>query len=344
MMSGTSLDGIDIACCRFSGDFENLQWNIAAAETIPYPVAWKAKLSTAQDLPGAELAKLDFDYGRLLGSLAKSFMARHNLKPDFLASHGHTILHQPLQAYTLQIGHGGAIAAEAKEIVVCDFRSLDVALGGQGAPLVPIGDRLLFGAYSACLNLGGFSNISFEDNGNRFAFDICPVNIALNHFAQNLGYDYDKDGQIAASGIINADLLKKLNALDYYNSPPPKSLGREWVEKKFIPIINGFKIAVPDVLRTLTEHVAIQIQNSSQTINPGKMLVTGGGAENSFLMLRLKAITNHEIVIPDKKLLHFKEALIFALLGLLRLENRVNTLATVTGASHDSCGGCIYHF
>lgn len=341
-MSGTSLDGVDIAFCRFSGDFNNLRWTIQAAETIPYSDHWKSRLSTAQDLSGPELTKLDFEYGHLLGKLAHSFLARHHLNPDFLASHGHTIFHQPDQGYTLQIGHGGAIATETKLKVVNDFRSPDVALGGQGAPLVPIGDRLLFGDYTACLNLGGFSNISYESKGERRAFDICPVNIVLNHFARQLGYAFDKDGRIAATGKINTRLLDKLNTLDFYRQPPPKSLGREWLANNIFPIIDAFEIEVPDILRTLTEHIARQIHESSRDMLPGKMLITGGGAENVFLVSRIKAYTNHNIVIPEKKLVHFKEALIFALLGYLRLENRANTLASVTGASRDSSGGCIY--
>ncbi len=344
IMSGTSLDGLDIACSRFSGSQQNPDWEILYSETVRYTDNWQSRLAKAQHLSGIELAKLDVEYGHYIGSLAKSFITRHNLNPEFIASHGHTIFHQPGHGYTLQVGHGGAIAAETQLKVVCDFRSLDVALGGQGAPLVPIGDRLLFKDYSACLNLGGFSNISYENKGERMAYDICPVNITLNYFAQKLGFDFDEDGQIATSGILNTKLLKKLNSIDYFNQPPPKSLGREWVEKNIIPIIDGFEIETTDILRTLTEHVAFQIHSATRSIAPGTMLLTGGGAENTFLVSRIKAHTNHEIIIPEKKLIHFKEALIFALLGYLRLENRVNTLASVTGANRDSSGGCIYQF
>lgn len=342
IMSGTSLDGVDIAFCQFSGNFDSTGWKISMAETIPYAKVWREKLSKAPDLSADDLIKLDFEYGRMLGSLAKSFITRHQIEPDFIASHGHTIFHQPQKGYTLQIGHGAALAAESQHKVICDFRSLDVALGGQGAPLVPIGDRLLFGEYAACLNLGGFSNVSFENNGKRVAFDICPVNIALNHFTQMLGYDFDKGGQIAKSGKLNKKLFEKLNTLDYYQQSPPKSLGREWLEKVFLPVIESSNPEIPEILNTLTEHIARQIHESTKDMVQGKILITGGGAENLHLISRIKTYSNHEIVIPDKKLTHFKEALIFALLGYLRLKNQVNTLASVTGASRDSSGGTIY--
>jgi anhydro-N-acetylmuramic acid kinase len=341
-MSGTSLDGVDLTACRFSGDIQNPEWEIVAAETIPYPEAWKLKLANAPGLSGKELTRLDYEYGRYLGNLAKKFAKKHNFKPGFVASHGHTIFHQPARGYTLQIGHGGALAAESTFKVICDFRSLDLALGGQGAPLVPIGDQLLFGDYSACINLGGFSNISFENRGKRMAYDICPVNIALNHYADKIGFTYDENGDTAASGRLNQNLLNTLNSITYYEETPPKSLGREWVEKIFYPLIDKSESSIPDILNTLTEHIAFQIGISTHNIQQGKILITGGGAENTFLISKIREYVKHEIIIPDKQLVHFKEALIFALLGWLRSEGRINTLASVTGAKMDSSGGSIY--
>jgi anhydro-N-acetylmuramic acid kinase len=343
MMSGTSLDGVDIALCRFQISTNKTSGEIIAAETIPYAAAWRKKLEFAHLLPGRELTLLDYEYGTYLGQLVADFADRQDTVPQFIASHGHTVFHQPAMGFTLQIGHGAAIAAHSEYTVVSDFRSLDVALGGQGAPLVPVGDKHLFGDFEFCLNLGGFANISLDSLGQRIAFDICPANIALNYFAGKLGLNYDAYGKIASSGKPVEALANKLNGLEYYSTPHPKSLGREWFETAFLPLIDD-AVQVPDVLHTLTHHIAGQIGKAVSDYPPGKILTTGGGAENSFLISRIQACTDHEIVVPEKKLVHFKEALVFAYLGFLRLDNKVNTLASVTGACYDSPGGSVFRF
>ncbi|MEI6456610.1 MAG: anhydro-N-acetylmuramic acid kinase [bacterium] len=342
LMSGTSLDGVDIAFCEFRFKAEQWHYSILKAETVPYTTKWKERLAGLGPGSALELALTDTEYGHYLGKLCRKFIEKYNLEPAFIASHGHTIFHQPARHLTLQIGRGSAIAAEAGYPVVSDFRSLDVALGGEGAPLVPIGDRLLFPGFDACLNLGGFANISFEAKGKRIAFDICPVNIVLNALAAQAGKTYDRDGILSRSGHISEPLLKKLNALTFYKKAPPKSLGREWVEQHVISLLAGSGVSLADQLATFTEHVAIQISHSYPSGRDGKILVTGGGALNKFLISRMREHIRHDLVIPDKLTLNFKEALIFAFLGVLRWNGSANCLSSVTGAELDNSGGCIY--
>ncbi len=296
LMSGTSLDGVDIAFCTFNLMKGKWNYNLEKAETIVYSNEWKARLSSLENEPAFEFVKTDAEYGHFLGKITKEFLVKYNLKPDFIASHGHTIFHQPEKNFTSQIGNGSAIAAETGFPVVCDFRSVDVALGGQGAPLVPIGDQLLFGNYDYCLNLGGFANISFKQSGNRTAFDICPVNIVLNHLASFLHKEYDENGMLARNGSFCKPLLEELNNLKFYRKPPPKSLAKEWVLLEVNPLMDRFEIPIEDKLRTFTEHIAGQIANVVNATNQSAILITGGGAFNSFLIERIREGTKNE---PD---------------------------------------------
>lgn len=342
LMSGTSLDGLDIAAVEFHLNDEKWSFNLLTADTITYSETWENRLKTAPSLSGELLTELDSDFGKFIGEQVALFQQNKNFAPDIVASHGHTVFHQPEKGYTLQIGNGANIAALTNTLTVSDFRSGDVALGGQGAPLVPIGDKLLFSEYDYCLNLGGFANISYENNGQRLAFDNCPANFVLNHFAEKVGLPYDKNGELGRKGTINSKLLEKLNELSFYQMAAPKSLGREWVENDFLPVLNNFNISGSDKLRTVYEHIAQQISNSVSS--KGKMLITGGGAFNSLLMERIKALCSTEIIIPVKEIIDFKEAIIFAFLGVLRVKNTNNCLASVTGAKKDSCGGIIHYF
>ncbi|WP_405565473.1 anhydro-N-acetylmuramic acid kinase [Polaribacter sp. Asnod6-C07] len=340
VMSGTSLDGVDLVYVKFDkNDYKNFV--ILNSETVSYPKEWKQRLQFAIDLSDKEIQELDNNYGKLLGGIINGFIQKFKLiNIDFVASHGHTVLHQPEKGITLQIGNGKEIAEITKQKVVCDFRTQDVKLGGQGAPLVPIGDELLFSNYDYCINLGGFSNISFKKDGQRIAYDICPVNIVLNFYANKLGFEYDASGEIAKSGKINHQLLAKLNALEFYQKNPPKSLGLEWVQQNVFSMIDQLEANVPDVLRTVVEHVAIQI--SVVIKDNTSLLFTGGGVFNTFLMEQVACYSNVKIGLPDFKLIHFKEALIFALLGLLKIDNQVNCLASVTGAQKDHSSGVIF--
>jgi len=339
-MSGTSLDGLDIVAVEFTETNGKWEFSIVAAETVKYSDYWEKQLENAPSLAGDALMKLHANFGRLCGKEIQAFIHRNNFHPFLIASHGHTIFHQPENGFTFQAGDGHSIAIETKTMTVADFRSSDVASGGQGAPLVPVGDKFLFHEYDYCLNLGGFSNISYDKNGKRVAFDICPTNIILNDFAKKHGHLFDKNGEMGQKGEIHKPLLAELNALRYYKQYPPKSLGREWLEEEFIPVLEKYRIPDFDKMRTLYEHIALQI--SSSVTDTGKLLVTGGGAHNKFLIERIKNLTETEVIIPEDKITDYKEALIFAFLGVLRLKSEINCFASVTGAQKDSSAGVIF--
>jgi len=342
-MSGTSLDGIDLAELKFQVD-ENEKWcfEILKSIIVNYPPTWKKALQDAFYYSEEKMLQFNEQYTQYLAEVISEFIKHNNIHDlDAVCSHGHTIWHQPKMGMTLQIGNLSSLAKKTGQKVVCDFRVQDVQLGGNGAPLVPIGDRLLFGEYDYCLNLGGFANISYEDQKeNRIAYDVCPVNIVMNHFAELCGKPYDDRGLIAASGKLNADLLTKLNSLDYYIKPAPKSLGMEWVQHKIVPILKDSGLSSEDILHTFVEHVAIQL--AAQFHESSSVLITGGGAYNEYLINRLKFHSKVNITIPSSVIVEYKEALIFGLLGVLKLRNSMNCLASVTGAENDHSSGHIF--
>ena len=340
LMSGTSLDGLDIAACRFEIMGEDIHYRIEAAETIKYTDEWKNKLQNATALSPQELLLLDREYGELLGRESTRFIKKFKLQPHLVASHGHTVFHRPGLGITRQIGMGSEIRKQINCPVVYDFRSGDVALGGQGAPLVPIGDKLLFPQYAACVNIGGFANISLCRQGKRIAWDICPANIVMNLIARQRGLDYDRDGALARRGNLNKALLQELNELEFYKLHPPKSLGKEWVESDFQPVITKHSLKAEDLLRSLSEHIAQQIANNLPRVK-GPVLITGGGAYNRFLMERIRDLSSFQIANASPLLIEYKEALIFALMGVLRIRNEINILSSVTGAKRNQSGGVI---
>ena len=345
-MSGTSLDGVDLALCNI----DDGGYSIVSATTIPYSREWMQRLSAVENASALEYVRTDVDLGHYYGRLVNDFLAGSGCGADAVASHGHTIFHQPDAHLTSQIGDGESIAAETGLPVVYNFRALDVALGGQGAPLVPVGDELFFADYDACLNLGGIANISYrlkEENGmwkagTRVAFDICPCNMALNRLAQQMDLPFDRDGEIARRGLIDYYLAETLNRLDYYRMDAPKSLGKEWFLSTFWPVVEASSLSVVDRLRTVTEHIATHIGDVVKQNGVRSLLVTGGGAFNKFLV---ECICNNvptvEITIPDASIVNYKEALVFALLGYLRLTGKTNILSAVTGARCDSIGGVV---
>ena len=340
LMSGTSLDGLDIVYVKFQkSDYANFE--ILLAETISYSDIWKKRLQNAINLDKNGTYVLHNEYGVFLGIKTKEFISKNNIqKLDFIASHGHTVFHQPEKGITLQVGDGEEILKATNCTVVADFRTQDVQLGGQGAPLVPIGDRLLFSGYQACVNLGGFANISYERNDLRIAFDICPVNIVMNYYSNKMGLEYDDKGALASKGTIHQGLLKELNSLTFYSKKPPKSLGLEWVQQYVFPLVDKYKLDSHNILRTFLEHVAQQI---SQIIQPfDTILFTGGGVYNDFLIKRIEDIGKNNIIIPADHIINYKEALIFALLGLLKLQGQVNCLSSVTGAQKNHSSGKIF--
>lgn len=340
LMSGTSLDGLDICCATCTKENSRWKFHIQHAETLPYSDFWEESLRNSIHLNAEALLALNSEYGFYLGEKVKEFITNNSLKNiDLIASHGHTVFHQPQKKFTLQIGDGRAIKLLNKIPVVYDFRSQDVLMGGNGAPLVPIGDELLFSDFDACINLGGFSNISFKKDGKRIAFDICPVNIVLNKFAQLLHQKYDEYGNLAKNGIINEEILATLNSIEFYQKTPPKSLGIEWVNENIFPKLSD---ETPEnVLATFTEHIADQIATVFNDYQLKNVFFTGGGTYNSYLLERIKLKTETEIIVPEKGIIDFKEALIFALMGVLKLNNEINVLSSATGSSADHCSGLI---
>jgi len=344
LMSGTSLDGVDLVYVKFCRE-DDYTFEILEKEAVNYSEIWKNKLQDAFHYSGEKLIKFDVDYGNFLGVLINEFIIKKKINNiDFIASHGHTIFHKPEQNYTFQIGNGAVISAVTNCKVICDFRVQDIAFGGQGAPLVPIGDKLLFSEFDFCLNLGGFANISFEKQNERIAFDICPVNIVLNHYTRKIGLEYDDKGKLATQGELNTDLLNELNNLSFYVGDKPKSLGYEFVLEVVIPIIETYNLSLHSILKTFIEHAAYQISKviNKNVSTSNNVLVTGGGAFNDYLILRISHYAKAEIIIPNKDIIDFKEALIFAFLGLLKDENEMNCLKSVTGASKDHSSGVVY--
>ncbi len=337
LMSGTSVDGLDICAATF----EQNSFQILCAETIEYPKELHDKLLKSHLLSAMDLAQLSVDFGVFCGRQVKKFVDLYSLQASYVASHGHTVFHTPTTGLTLQIGSGAHIAAESGISTICDFRTLDVAFGGQGAPLVPIGDELLFPQYEYCLNIGGFANVSAVVADKRIAWDICPANIVLNTLISKIGLNFDANGECGRKGKVCKSLLDSLNSLEYYSTNAPKSLGREWVESYVYPLFDQYNLSLEDYMRTYYEHCAVQIGSSLSKKN-SKTLCTGGGVKNSFLMERIAYYSSSELIIPEEQTIDYKEALIFAYLGYLRVHNKANSLASVTGARKNVCGGVIW--
>ncbi len=346
-MSGTSLDGLDLAYCHIWQSGTHWKFKIKETKSVTYAPEMQSKLRDSIFLSAEELLSFHNSYGTWLGEQSKSFIDENHLHIDVIASHGHTTHHRPEMGLTFQIGSGQHLANASGQKVICDFRTNDVALGGQGAPLVPIGDALFFDEYDFCLNLGGIANVSFDKDGQRIAYDIGLANMILNHITRKNGLDYDKGGQLARSGGVNAELLKKLNALDYYRLPYPKSTGYEWFVQKVVPLVDSTDDSMENLLCTgiqhICEQIAVQVTVNSRT-SENTLLATGGGALNDFLIkcLQERLGSDTKVVVPDKKLIEFKEALVFAFMGVLRMEGKTNVLSSVTGAERDSSSGVVY--
>jgi len=343
LMSGSSLDGLDMAYCEFQKSDDNWTYEIIVAETLSYTEEW---ILTLKELPSADAIKLletNISYGNLLAEQIYDFTKKHNIKPDIIASHGHTIFHEPASGFTFQLGDGQSIASKTGIKTISDFRSKDILLGGQGAPLVPIGDELLFHEFDFCLNVGGIANISFIKNSKRIAFDICGANQILNHLSLQLGKTYDNKGKFALLGKMNPHLFEKLNKDDYFLNPYPKSLSNQYVKNNFISIVDEFNYSIEDKLYTVAKHIAYQINEAIKDFPAGRLLITGGGAHNDFLVKAITMEIKHQLIKPDNITIDFKEALIFAFMGVLRFLGATNCLASVTGATRDSSSGIVYN-
>jgi anhydro-N-acetylmuramic acid kinase len=350
-MSGSSLDGLDIVFTEIVERGGNWSFEILEASSKPYDDIWKSKLSNAHNLSAMDYQLLHTEFGHYTGREINYFIEKYHLqhRVNLVASHGHTTFHIPHKKMTAQLGDGAAIAAVTKLPVVSDLRAVDIALGGQGAPIVPIGEKLLFAGYDCFLNIGGIANISVNSNGKNIAFDICAANRVLNLLAEEIGYAFDKDGNLAQSGIVVASLLEALNSLDYYSLPYPKSLPNSFGTDVVYSLIKKAGISVQDALRTYTEHIASQIYSSVKLdglqVNNTKLFVTGGGAFNLFLIKRLAEIlqlSGIEVVVPETRIVEFKEAVIMALIGVLRWREETNVFSSVTGSTQDNIGGALW--
>lgn len=341
-MSGTSLDGLDISFCNYTHSNSGWNFEILACDCIQYDNRIKKQLLSAYTASGRQLAEIDHEFGRYIGHQVNDFIFKHNISPELIGSHGHTIFHDPSKRYTLQIGSGAQIAAETGMCTITDFRSGDVALGGQGAPLVPAGDKYLFQEYDACLNLGGFANISFSKDGVLTAYDICPVNFVLNNLAQKVSLPFDRDGELASRGRFLSDMYVALEGINQYLSKKKPSLSHEWVEENIFPVIS-LDCSIQDILHTYTLHVAERIRTELNQLEIKNVLITGGGVRNTYLLNKISEGCTKKIIVPEEQIIDFKEAVIFGFLGLLRFRNEINIFSSVTHARKDSVGGCIYN-
>jgi len=341
LMSGTSMDGLDISCARYTNHNGIWNFDLLACETFNYNSKIKTDLLKVFHKESNLLA-LDEHFSVISANYILDFLKKHNLNIDLISSHGHTIFHDPDNGYTKQIGMGSLISQITNIPVVSNFRQQDIEFGGQGAPLVPVGDELLFSEYDSCLNLGGICNISFTYNHIRYAYDICPCNMVLNIICKQIGKDFDSYGEIASAGNVNDNLLHEFNKVEYYNLDIPKSLGKEYVDNNFLNIINASTLSINDLLATFIEHIAYQISHTFLKFNISNSLFTGGGTFNRYLVSRILNLTDTKVVIPDDDIVNFKEAIIFGFLGVLRMLNQNNCLSSATGAHRDHSSGEIY--
>ena len=342
LMSGTSLDGLDIVLCHFSKD-DYKRFEIVDSTTIKYSRKLKEQLQSAGSLSAYRFIQLHREYGRWTGEQINRFLKSHNQKVDIIASHGHTVFHEPGKNINFQIGDGAAIAATTGITTVSDFRTFDITLGGQGAPLIPIVDRDLFGESDACINIGGFANISLDSDSRRVAWDICPVNTVMNKLSATFNLEYDKGGKKGRSGEVIDELLNELESLNYYQQTPPKSLGTEWLESRVWPLIKKYpNYKTESIMATFYEHVANRISSDLNSNRVSSVLFTGGGVKNSYLMSLISSRYNGKLTVPDEEIIDFKEALGFAYLGVLRAKGLTNCLKSVTGARQDSSSGVIH--
>lgn len=358
LMSGSSLDGVDLAFCEFRrGAHNEIEWRLLAAETLPIDSNWAVRLRQLPEQDAKALAEAHSAFGHWLGECAQAFLREHGIptdQVDAVASHGHTLFHEPRQGYSFQLGSGAALASTCGLRTLCDFRSTDVASGGQGAPLAPMADLLLFPSFDFFLNIGGIVNISARAAERMVAFDITGGNQPLNALAQLAKLPYDAGGQLARPGQLIDPLLQQLNGLPFMEQPYPKSLSNQWVQDNITLRVLKADGSVSDRLHTVCRHIAAQVQKALVAIfrrekkrsEKGEMMLSGGGAFNDFLVECIRAevqkVAEIDVVVPADDMVHFKEAILMALLGMLRLEGLPNVLHTVTGADRDTSGGAVY--
>jgi len=349
-MSGSSMDGLDIAYCTFEEIGGNWSYAINKTECVAFEQIWKDRLQGVTVMNGRKLLLTHCAFGHWMGNTIRDFIEQNDLqhKVHLIASHGHTVFHDPENKMTFQMGDGASIAAITKLPVVSDMRNMDIALGGQGAPIVPIGEKLLWNEFAFFLNLGGICNVTISQGEQHLAFDICPANRVLNELTSGLGKNFDQDGEEASQGNLCEALLEELNQLAYYIKSPPKSLSNEFGVDELYNLIQKYDVSIQDKLHTMSIHIAQQIRIALQPFkmdDASKMLITGGGAFNSFLIENIRqqlASLQIDVVIPEKELIEYKEAMIMGLIGVLRWREEINVLSSVTGSSRSSVGGALW--
>jgi anhydro-N-acetylmuramic acid kinase len=355
-MSGSSLDGLDLAVSQFdfSENGELRHWVLLEGTTIPFSESWRKRLSSLPDATAVELAVADADLGAWIGQAASSYLSQLKVSVDAIASHGHTVFHFPDRGLSLQIGSGAAIAAQTGITTVDDFRMQDVQSGGQGAPLAPLADQLLFPEYVLLLNLGGIANLSMRFGAKYIAFDSTGANQVLDALAKQLGIPFDDGGQQAAKGQLIPDLLKQALALPYHKQSYPKSLGNDWVQQQLLPLYKSAQGSIPDKLHTACRQIARciaadlakAIEHEGLMPDQARMMVSGGGALNTFLVQCIREecekICSLAVELPSPAVIHYKEAVLMGLMGAMRLRHQANVLPSVTGARRAVCGGAVH--
>lgn len=355
LMSGSSLDGLDIAYCRLDWDGKALSsWELLEAETLAFSDLWVRRLVALPQQNALTFAQSDIYFSYYMGELLNAFIKKQNIKQiDFVASHGHTVFHDPARRFSIQIGNGNALAATVGKTVICDFRMQDVAMNGEGAPLAPLADAYLFPGYDYYMNIGGIANISAKCSDRWVAYDFAPANQVLNFLAEKSDLKFDKDGEIARAGNVNAELLDSLQKLNFFGKEYPKSMSNEWIRTEVLPLFKGSGRSLEDQMRTAVELIVstsfdaialIQRQENKQSVS-SEMLMSGGGCHNLFLVEKLKeklSELNIEVQIPKKDIIDFKEAMLVALLGMFRLNAIPNSIPEVTGAKKATVNGGVY--
>ncbi|XP_064473646.1 anhydro-N-acetylmuramic acid kinase-like [Ornithodoros turicata] len=361
VMSGSSLDGLDIIYTRFSLTSSDCwEYNIQHCTCYNYSPTWIDKLKHATSTSALEYQLLNTEYGRYIGEYVLRFIRENRLdgKVHLIACHGHTVFHLPSQLTTSTLGDGATVAAVTGLPVVSDLRSMDVALGGQGSPIALTAERKLFGnEYQFFLNIGGMACLTYagKNYSDSFAVDVCPANQLLNLLANREGRAFDRSGEMAKSGKVSTRLLKDLDDFDYYKKSFPKSLGVDFGPEILYPLIQAHDLSTADALQTFTEHICNQVAEVirlvERTVKDGlpqssKMLVTGGGARNLFLVDRLTERLKEfriTVVVPNDELVKFKEALVTSVIGVQRLRGEENFIGEVSGASRSSIGGAFWY-
>lgn len=337
VMSGTSMDGLDLVCCQFTSVSDDISYQVLAKQEVSFTERLLSGLKNCREMSGLELSYLDVELGKFIGQNIREFIDKRSLHVDYIASHGHTVFHDPKQSLTKQIGSGAEIVIQSGVNTIVDFRTTDLALGGQGAPLVPVGDWQLFSKYDACLNLGGIANVSMKRS--ELAFDISPCNLLLNRLVAVFGLDFDKNGEKGRQGTKNQELFEVLNEVPYYSMTGPKSLGAEYLEEHFYQLLDDCHVSPIDQLATIYHHIAYQV---SKFLNSSNVLITGGGAKNQYLIELFESYSGFRFTKAQDDLIDFKEAIIFAYLGYLRVNGETNINSKVTGSSKSNIGGAIY--